>query len=38
MLAELQMMMLQADAGSRGQGASLSEETLRTLRNLGYIR
>lgn len=38
MLAELQTMMLQADVGSRGQGASLSAETLRTLRNLGYLR
>ena len=38
MLAELQTTMLQADTGSRGQGATLSEETLRTLRNLGYIR
>ena len=38
MLAELQTTMLQAAGGSHGQGASLSAETLRTLRNLGYIR
>ena len=38
MMAQLQTIMLDSDAGVRGQGASLSEETLRTLRNLGYLR
>ena len=38
MLAELQAKMEEAGEHGQGEGASLSEETLRTLRNLGYIR
>jgi len=30
--------MEEAGEHGQGEGASLSEETLRTLRNLGYIR
>lgn len=38
MLAELQEVMVEAGAHGHRSGASLSEDTLRTLRGLGYIR